>query len=85
MPKRKPEPGSEFLEAMQQAADILLGKTTSARARPAPALVDLGAIRAGTRVGQKRTAQHSGCRIQILCRPHAGDEPGDFPRKKIRL
>jgi putative transcriptional regulator len=60
MPKPEPEPASEFLEAMQQAADIMLGKSKPARAWPAPAVVDVRAIRARTGLSQTRFAQRFG-------------------------
>jgi hypothetical protein len=46
MTESSPTGQSEFLEAMQQGADILLGRLAPGRAWHAPALVDVRAIRA---------------------------------------
>jgi putative transcriptional regulator len=51
---------SEFLEAMQQAADILLGKLAPGRAWHPPAKVDVRAIRAKTGLRQTRFARRFG-------------------------
>jgi putative transcriptional regulator len=60
MPKTNPEGASEFLEAMQQAADILLGHAPPARAWHPPAAVDVRAIRAKTGLSQTQFAKRFG-------------------------
>jgi len=50
----------EFLEAMQQAADIMLGTRPAARAWHKPASVDVRAIRAQTGMSQTQFARRFG-------------------------
>lgn len=51
---------SELLEAMHEAADIMLGKRPSARVWYPPATVDMRAIRANTSMSQTQFARHVG-------------------------
>jgi putative transcriptional regulator len=60
MAKNPAAGGSEFLEAMQQAADIMLGKMQPARAWHPPAAVDVRAIRAKTGLSQAQFARRFG-------------------------
>jgi putative transcriptional regulator len=60
MAKTQPTGGSEFLEAMQQAADIMLGKAAPARAWHPPTAVNVRAIRAKTGLSQTRFAKRFG-------------------------
>jgi len=60
MAKTQPVDGSEFLEAMQQAADIMLGDAAPARAWHPPAAVDVRAIRAQTGLSQTQFAKRFG-------------------------
>jgi putative transcriptional regulator len=55
-----PAGGSEFLEAMQQAADIMLSKIQPARVWHPPAAVDVRAIRANTGLSQTQFARRFG-------------------------
>ena len=55
-----PADRSEFLEAMQQAADIMLGTLAPARAWHPPAAVDVRAIRAQTGMSQTQFARRYG-------------------------
>jgi putative transcriptional regulator len=52
--------GSEFLEAMQQAADIMLGNAKPARAWHAPANVNVREIRGRTGLSQAQFARRFG-------------------------
>ncbi len=52
--------GGEFLEAMQEAADILLGKVSPSRAWHPPVRVDVRAIRARTGLSQAQFARRFG-------------------------
>ena len=51
---------SEFLDAMQEASDILLGKSPPARAWHPPAQVDVRAIRDQTGLSQTQFARRFG-------------------------
>lgn len=51
---------NEFLAAMQEAADIMLGKVKPARAWHPPVAVDVRAIRARTGLSQTRFARRFG-------------------------
>jgi len=52
--------GSEFLQAMQEAADILTGDAAPARVWHPPAEVDVRAIRKGTGLSQSAFARRFG-------------------------
>jgi len=60
MSKSQPEGAGEFLEAMQQAADIMLGQMPPARAWHLPAAIDVRAIRAQTGLSQTQFAKRFG-------------------------
>jgi putative transcriptional regulator len=60
MAKTEPTGDSEFLEAMQQAADIILGKAAPARTWHPPASVDVRAIRGKTGLSQTQFARRFG-------------------------
>jgi putative transcriptional regulator len=60
MTKIQPPIGSEFLEALQQAADIMLGKVPPARAWYPPPTVDVRALRARTGLSQTQFARRFG-------------------------
>jgi len=57
---RKDSSGGAFLEAMPEAANIMLGKVEPARAWHPPAAVDVRAIRARTGLSQDAFARRFG-------------------------
>jgi putative transcriptional regulator len=58
--------GSAFLEAMQEAADIMLGKREPARVWRPPAAVDVRAIRARTGLSQTQFARRFGFTVSAV-------------------
>ncbi len=59
-PQKTNGANSEFLDAMQEAADIMLGKRAPARAWHPPATVDVRAIRGKTGLSQPQFARRFG-------------------------
>jgi putative transcriptional regulator len=58
--------GSEFLEAMRQAADIMLGKAAPSRAWDPPAVPDVRAIRTGLKLSQPAFARRFGFTVSAV-------------------
>jgi putative transcriptional regulator len=54
------DPGSEFLQSMQEGMDILLGKVAPSRVWHPPASVDVRAVRARTGLSQTQFARRFG-------------------------
>lgn len=66
MAKHSTQEPIEFLQSMQQAADIMLGNLPPARAWAAPAQVDVRQIRAKTGLSQAAFARRFGFSVSAV-------------------